>query len=252
MKVTLKIRSQLAARLSAQVRSAAAVAIQKTAVAAVDILSKIADAKLGHSADDFKNALPDAISAEKTSLKIELTGFAKDLNDGFAARDMKPDLLASPGAKTSATGGRYIDIPFKHTLKTLPGSIRTSVERQVSKELSSAKSEGRPTQSPLRVVGSLPGQVNSQQRFNSKGTTRQVDVKQKTSIYSDMFRVAKNKASGSYQTIRRISDNSDKQSWWHPGFEGIRALEQAKSELHKRLETFFREELKKSKGMKPK
>lgn len=242
MKVSLKIHSRLLARLSTQARKAATAAIAKTAVAAVDTISRIADAKLGKTAQAFKDALADAVTVNSTGLRIELTGLAKELNDGYPARDMKSDLLASPNAKVSKKGARYIDIPFRHTLKTLPGSVRNSVERQVTRELSAARSEGRPAQSPLQVVGTLPGQTNTQQRFNSRGGSKEVQVKQQTSIYSQMFRVARG-STGSYQTIRRVSENSEKQSWWHPGFEGIRALQQAKTEIQRTLQMFLKQEL---------
>lgn len=256
MRVTLKIHSQLRAKISRTAREAAAVTMKKAVKVAIDALSRVADATLHKTAPEFKAMLPESVIATDTALLIELQGIAKDLDKGFPARDMKAEMLASPGAKTGKNGGRYIDVPFKHQVESryagMPSQLKTRVKAVVQKERRDARSEGREMHNPLRVLGSMPGRTNQQTRFNTKGRATQINVKHKTSIYSDMFRMAKkvgSTVSGSYQTIRRISANSDPQSWFHPGFQGIRALKQVEKELRQALQTMFKAELLRS-GLK--
>lgn len=258
MKVKLQIHSRFKARIVGKVRDAAARAMVHTTTFAIDTISRIADAKLHKTAKLYKQALPAAITVSGSTMTIALTGAAKDLETGYPARDMKPAMLASPSAKTAADGGRYADVSFRHATKTtatrfagMPSEIKARVQASVNAERTAAQNEGRAERNPLRVTGSMPGSVNEQQRYNKKGGTRQVDVQHKTSIYSDMLKTAKAAGGSTYNTIRRISENSDPQAWYHPGFEGIRALKQAESEIRAKLTQFFKRELR-SKGMKTK
>ena len=129
----------------------------------------------------------------------------------------------------------------------MPAEIKARVQAAVRAENVSAASEGRAVQNPLRVTGSLPAGVNVQQRFNSKGGTREVTVQHQTSIHSDMIKTSRaiggGRTSSTYNTIRRISEKSKPQAWWHPGFAGIRALKQVEVELRRKMAQLLKREL---------
>jgi len=245
MRVKVKIHSRLKARLAAKARDALATTFARMVPVAIDALSREADAKLHRTAKLFKAELPDSVTATDTALHIKLTGIAKDLDQGYPARDMKRELLASPNAKTGANGNRYIDVPFRHATdenavryQGMPNEIKNKVQAAVRAERRNADAEDRAMKNPLRVIGKLPAE----------------SPKHATSIYSDMMRVAKRvggRVSSAYYTIRRVSKNSDAQAWWHPGFAGIRALKAVETELQKVMQHVFKSELHK-RGFKTK
>lgn len=250
MKVMLRIHSRLKARIVGRVREATIATFERAAPHAVEALSRVADAKLESTAALYKEGLRDAVSITTKGLKIELSGITKDLEVGFPARDMKPGLLKSPGAK-QGKNGRYVDIPFRHKLSGMPMGVKTAVQAKVRAERAQAKQEGRAERSPMRVTGRMAGGTNAQQRIqflktsrgNALATSNMLHlVKHKTSIHSNMMRT-KQGTSGRYSTIRRISANSDAQAWWHPGFKGIQALKQVEPELKQMMKQTFKQEL---------
>jgi hypothetical protein len=236
MRVKVKIHSRLRQRLAGQVRDALATTVTRMVPVVVTALSRVADAKLHRTAKLYKAELPESITATSTGLKIELTGVARDLEIGYPARDMKQEMLSSPKAKTGADGGKYIDVPFRHATNEkavryqgMPQEIKNRVMAAVKTERRSAAEEGRAERNPLRVTGKLPAQ----------------SPKHATSIHSDMMRVARqagSRVSSTYHTIRRLSSKSDAQAWWHPGFSGIRALRDVKSELEQAMKAIFKSE----------
>lgn len=237
MKVTLNLHSRYKGRLAGKIRDAIATVAPQVVERAVAILSDVAEAKLSRNARTYQKALLEAVSVTTAGLKIKLTGFAKDLENGFPARDLKPELLASDNVKQGKEG-RYIDVPFRHALEAnatrfqgMPPEIKARVQATVRSERNAARAQGREERNPLRVTPKLPA-------ANEKHTT---------SIHSQMLRMVNQsgkQATSKYQTIRRVSENSDAQAWRHPGFEGIHALWWAKVKLTKMFETLVLRELK--------
>lgn len=246
MKVTLRIHSRLKVRLVGKVREATDRVLERAVPYVVDTLSRIADAELKSTAELYKAGVRDGISTKGRKLTIVLAGAAKDYEVGFAAHDMKPKLLKSSSAKHGANG-KYIDIPFRHKMSAMPVEVKSAVQARVRRERNEARAENRQQQNPLRVTWSMgPGAVNQQQRFDKRGKTSQVNVQHTTSIHSDMIRTRVG-GSGRYSTIRRISANSDPQSWWHPGFRGVKALKRVAPELRKTMRLMYKQELARSK-----
>jgi hypothetical protein len=245
--VTIQIRSlQLKARLQSKVRKVLAKTMDKMVSVALDALSTVADAKLQLMAQTYKAELAEAISATPTGLQISLSGVGKDLEVGYPARDMKPDLLASSEAKTGKDGGRYVDVPFEHSTESgryngMPAEIKSRVQAAVKR-------------GALRVTKQFAGEVHQQKRYDDRGKTKTVKVERKTSIYSDMFRTSRRigkKVASSYQTIRRVSSRSPSRSWWHPGFGGIHALKEVEGKLKEKMRELFKIEMTRS-GIKTK
>lgn len=241
MKIALSIHSRLKAKLVGKVREATAAVMERAVPFAIDSLSRIADAELHGTAKDYKDGLRDAVTTKNGTLKIELKGIAKDLEVGYPARDMKTDLLSSSGAK-QGKNGKYIDIPFSHKTSSMPSNVKARAQAAARTETRKAKEENRAERNPLRVTGKMPGGTNVQQRFNKRGGTKQVEVQHKTSIFSSMLRTKLGK-SASFSTIRRISSNSDPQSWHHPGYKGLHALKRIKSELRTMIRQAYKQEL---------
>lgn len=198
----------------------------------VEVLSKIADTKLHNTAKLFTDALAGAVTATATRIVVKMEGVAKDIEVGYPSRDLKPKLLASPNAKTSEKGNRYIDVPFKHEMRAnvrsqgMPPLVKAQIQAAVQTERISARWGGRAERNPLRVTGTIPA----------------ASSKHVTSVYSDMLRT-RSSGKSSYQTIRRISSNSDANAWWHPGYEGLRALRQLKNFPKLVLKSIFKREM---------
>jgi len=256
MKMTLRIHSRLKTRLVGAVREATDAVMVRAAPFAVDALSRVADAKLHDTAGAYKEGLRDAVQVSGGALKIELIGLTKDLEIGYPARDLKLEMLNSSSAKQGKSG-KYVDVPFKHVMSRGPkqshgvtAAVKSKVQTVVRAERSQARLEGREQRSPLRVTGSMPGGTNVQQRYGKRGKAEPwlTMVSHKTSIFSNMIRTKVGK-SGKYSTIRRISENSDPQSWWHPGFKGINALKDIKTDLRNVMRQMYKQELSR-KGMK--
>lgn len=213
MKMSARIRSKIREKLNAQIKKALAAARPKVAAFAIDTLARIADAKLHATASLYKEGLnhPAAVSLTEKGVRIGLVGkVPQDLERGYSGFDMKRALLSSPNAKTSKAGKRYVDVPFSHKKQGMSEDVRTMVLNAARRESARAQREDRAPRNPLKVTGRLPPE----------------QAHHKTGIHSDMTRTKQGR-SASYQTIRRVSSNSDPVAWQHPGFSGVRAIPQA-------------------------
>lgn len=152
---------------------------------------------------------------------INTSGHGSLIEDGVTPFDMKEGLLTSPKSKWGKDGSLYITVPFRHGTpgaKTMP-----SMPKSVYKD---AKQLGY-----SRRNGSLNALASGQQyTYNWGGRLKQSSEGQrshasnhpgagytwKTGLYSGMVRMGQEKHS-QYITFRRVSTNSDPNSWQHPG-----------------------------------
>lgn len=127
--------------------------------------------------------------------------FPNMLETGFSAFDMKTGFSKSPKRLSSSTGW-YLTIPFRHST---PGSFMY----------------GKPM--PVDIYAEAKKLPNKGRLNNSKGEvlTSWTGYKHKSNIYDKMTRYKKGRGS-TYVTFRRVSNNSDPLSWWHPGFTGVK------------------------------
>lgn len=136
---------------------------------------------------------------------------AADLEHGKPAWDMKPGLLAGPKARVNAKGQKYNVIPFRH--RTPQGATVNSHFGAMPKDIHQAakmlKEKGRLKGTDLRH----PALVH---RF-VKGDGAVTDYQHKSGRYEGMMKKG-GAGQHSYQTFRVVSENSDPNSWWHPGF----------------------------------
>lgn len=144
--------------------------------------------------------------------------------EGF---DMKPGLLNGPNAK-EGKNGKYNTVPFS---PGTPGSLSSNVLPQEVYEIVKAKSTNIPLSgggmaSKGLTLQELPSQYQERQ-VKTITTPQSKSIKEyqhKNSIYEGVRKV-KDGVTGqnSYQSFRRVSENSDVNSWFHPGFQGNEA-----------------------------
>lgn len=200
--------------------------------------------------DEAKRALKSTRQLYRSSLVVgeqgPFTGYVMLVNklsnmieSGASPFDIKVGFARSSKAKRTAGGGWYLTVPFRHATPGALGenevfsNIMPTSVYAVAKKL-------EPTVSTLGGVkrgGSL--QVNQIPSPHNIPRTRAMIVtksktfeeyKHKHSIYEGMQRSQKTyeKATqGSYVTFRRVSSNSDKNSWIHKGIEARRLSDKA-------------------------
>lgn len=150
------------------------------------------------------------------------------LESGFAAFDEKVGFSKSSKKHTSKDGGWYLTIPLRHST---PGSFMY----------------GPPMTDQIYSQAKL---LANRQHLTIKGgqKTSWTGYVHKNNIYDGLTRVIKsysnsNAKQSQYFTFRRVSNKSDKKSWWHPGYSGVKisdtlepyAMKIFKKELEKNL-----------------
>ena len=165
---------------------------------------------------------------------IQLTGsWANMLEEGFGAYDMKPGMLASPKAKVTKKGVKYIVIPFRWGT---PGSIGESevFANVMPRDIYAVARQLRPTITNAQGVKTQKGGSLKMNQIPADYRVPQTrpafsDIKTQTTypeyvhqgpISEGMQRNQKTYESatqGSYVTFRRVSDNSNPNSWIHRG-----------------------------------
>lgn len=144
---------------------------------------------------------------------------ASIIEDGVPAYDMKPGLLASPKAKTNMDGKKWITVPFRHgtpgtkTMQAMPKDVHRQAQKLgFSRRNNAIKAlfTGRKYTWNGRLAESAEGKRSHVAPHTGAGYTW------KTGQFSGMVKMGKAKHS-QYLTFRRVSENSDPQSWQHPG-----------------------------------
>lgn len=145
---------------------------------------------------------------------VVLTGqFPNMLEEGASAFDIKEGLLDGPNAKMGKNGNRYNTVPFKQgtpgaLLENFNGGIMPKPVHDVAKKKSIGdqikKSElPKGFEQPKKKI--IP--------------SRNAVYEHKASIYEGIKKNKDLAGNISYMSFRRVSDNSDPNSWIHPGFE---------------------------------
>lgn len=157
------------------------------------------------------------------------------IEEGQPPFDEKEGFRNSPKKKTAQDGGWYIDIPFRHAT---PGAVADSglfasiMSNNIYKEV---KNRGRLSFMDLSVKDSAIGERKA---INRLGVNKP-SYMYKAPIYQGLTKVniasTANKTRSDYFTWRRVSENSDPNSWWNGGIVPYKlmdkALEQAKIDV---------------------
>lgn len=146
---------------------------------------------------------------------------AVDLEYGKGPFDMKPMLLAGRKAKAGKNGKRYVTVPFRHGV---PGGTKNSVFRSMPADVyAEARKLKKGKMLPATALANhraMP-HVIALDRKTGEVLRDPIVYKHKDSIYAGMKRTEhkyETATQSKYMTFRRVSENSDPQSWWHPGY----------------------------------
>jgi hypothetical protein len=137
---------------------------------------------------------------------------AMDLEQGKGAWDMKPGLLNGPKARVTKKGKKFNIIPFRH--RTTSGATGNQhFSGVMPKDIHQAAKM-------LKQGQRLTGTERKYPALNKVFTKPDGTIGRyhhKSGIYEGMKKSG-GKGQGSYQTFRIVSEDSDPNSWWHPGF----------------------------------
>lgn len=158
---------------------------------------------------------------------IELGASAFDMKVGFE-KSSKKVLTFSVDKKGDTKEGWYLTIPFRHAAPSSLGESTAFANKlpkpihKIAKNLEVGESITKAMLPPnyADVVGSRPTVVTQEQVYET--------YTHKSSIYEGVQKSNKPRHSG-YVSFRRVSDNSDPNSWIHTGLQPRNFLEKAVS-----------------------
>ena len=159
-------------------------------------------------------------------------GLALAIEEGKEAYDEKPFFAASSKRKQSIGGGWYLTIPFRYAT---PGAVAEAgmFKGVLPNEIYdiSRSNKGKP------IKGSqLP------EPYNRVGSRKEIETARgiipeyihKAPKFQGLVRIniasTDKEKRGGYFTFRRVSNNSDPNSWIHPGFEARKFMDKALDE----------------------
>lgn len=145
----------------------------------------------------------------------------ESIEEGIKPFDMKPGLLASPKAKVSKNGSKYVTVPFRHgtpgaiTMQAMPTHVYMEAQKLTysrRRNFLVAAITGKKYTWGSRLAPTSEGQRTHIEPHRGAGYTW------KTGLFSGMVKMGKPKHT-QYMTFRRVSSNSNPNSWQHPGVE---------------------------------
>ncbi len=141
---------------------------------------------------------------------------------GFPAYDMKPGLLASPKAKVSAKGKRYLVVPFRHGAPKKANAAGLTPDTGLDAM-------------PKEIYNLARQLKHNSGSINLKGTEFEKvgwDKKHwKSSKFQHMSRRGQMNHS-QYLTFRIVSENSAPESWQHPGVKAKHITDRVAAIIH--------------------
>lgn len=157
------------------------------------------------------------------------SGLALAIEEGKPPFDIKEGFRNSPKRKESLGGGWYLTIPFRYaTAEAVAESTIFSGRLPEVIERIAKGNNGRPI-----AFNQLPEQYAQLGKRKEIQTVNGVipEYTHKVPRFQGLVRVdissTVNENRGGYFTFRRVSNNSDMYSWFHPGFKARKFMEQA-------------------------
>lgn len=147
---------------------------------------------------------------------------------GTTEFDMKHGFLASDKVKYDKNGNPFLTIPFRFATSNAIGeneAFAGVMPREIHRTVK--KLDGKPLN--IKDIPSkyhIPQSASLRRKMKSKGFEQLSKKVETTSIYEGM-----KKTSGGYVTFRRVSLNSQKESFIHPGFYARNLAEKALSAM---------------------
>lgn len=130
------------------------------------------------------------------------------LETGFSSFDMKIGFSKSDRRIQKKDGGWYLTIPIRHST---PGSFMYG------------KAMPRDVYGVAKKLG-----AGERASYPGQGDVSWKGYQRKNKTYDGLQRIVKSyqkSTQSQYMTFRRVSDKSDVNSWWHPGFDGAKVAE---------------------------
>ncbi len=164
------------------------------------------------------------------------------LEEGVDPFDLKKMLETSSKVKISKEGKRYLRVPFKHSVESMESA---GIDPREFQQLATSQKQTRLVVDARRRYEwgdrlKDMGDLGKRRKFFSgmgdkfaaeRGVRgRTVDYTWKTSPFENVVRFKENHGS-SYMTFRTISENSDPDSWIHPGIRATHIAEMAVSNV---------------------
>lgn len=172
------------------------------------------------------------LKGEAVFATIVLTGWlANAVENGWNGGDMKPFLLEGRNAKTTKDGKRYNVVRFRHGTPGTSGrsfAPMGAVHQSHGMSRSDSEQLGRRIHKAAKALSATTSQPGVGTKWGErldaglapKLTNRTTGYKHKTDIFAGMTRQEKTygrATQNQYMTFRAVSDNSDPDSWHHPG-----------------------------------
>jgi len=216
--INIKMPTGWSGVLASQVENAARAAISTTMMVTKSHWEQIAQKRLTTTRADYMLGLNADNSVEfpdSYTGVLTLRGkWPNMLETGYAPYDMKTGFMGSSKKTLKKDGGWFLTIPFRHRTPGTSGSAAGG-----SSMPSDIYSQARVLRGGQKLTGT---------ETNYPPKTSWTGYEHKSGIYENMKKVTKTyeKAKqNQYMTFRRVSDDSDPSSWWHPGFPGIKAVD---------------------------
>jgi hypothetical protein len=232
------LAEELQQRLSAAARRAAATLAPAMHAHALELAGE----RLHARREMFVENLHFTEEGNDTYL-ITLDASARWIDDGFEERDMKPDLLASPKAKTAKDGSKYLVVPFHHgpgkgatTMSPAQLTLQDTIKQELKRrKIPYAKIEkdphGRPKTGLLhsfditdrpRKDAEGPGQGKGPIGAVRQGPTG-IPFLQGVRVYQRANKEGKVKRA--VMTFRIVSSKHGADRWVHPGLKGVHIMD---------------------------
>jgi hypothetical protein len=151
------------------------------------------------------------------SMRAEGIEEALRIQDGYGPFDMKPGFLKSSKARTSKEGKKYFIMSFRHMVPGGSGRLGKVMSPSVHKASMNKIKQGK-----LIKGQSFQDQVGTREDPSDFGLINSRGYEWQNGPYAGMTNVAASKEAkrhSQFRTFRVISENSDPNSWWHPGVE---------------------------------
>lgn len=239
--INIEIPKGFSGVLANQIQAAASAAVSSSLMAAKSKWEQIAQERLTTSRTDYLLGLnaDDSFQMEDDfSGSLTLRGkWPNMLESGFPTFDIKDGFKKSGKVKTKKDGGWYLTIPFRQRTPNTTGSAVGGQAMPTDIYSQARMMRGRQT-----LTGT---ETNYPPQKSWTG------YQHKNGLYEGMSRNTKqyNKATQSaYFTFRRVSDKSDPQSWIHPGFAGIKAVDTIEPWTKDTFQKVFNSNVKKLMG----
>lgn len=227
--------------LASQIQQASSASVSATLMATKSYWEQVAQQRLVTTRNDYLLGLNANDSMEVGAMGGSLTlrgKWANMLESGFPAFDMKDGFQKSKRVVKKNGDGWYLTIPFRHRT---PGTVGSAVR---GKEM------------PTDIYAQARLLLGNGQRLRGTETQYPPQVswtgyQHKSGFYENMVRNEKiyDKAiQSTYFTFRRVSDKSDPESWKHPGFPGIKAIDTVEPWARATFQKVFNANLKKAMG----